>query len=492
MKKFRGFFTTILFCILFIFCFTYKEDIVNFVMSSAVQNKEVTLPNDTEVNFNNYEFGFVKETNDFHVKDRQGILNVIYTVLNHGISDFTFYCDKSYDGCLDELENISRDQVLLSTINNFVSPYNSYERVYFKITTYGEVNMTTDKLYSDEEIREIESKIAEFETTNIKDNMNVRDKIKAFHDYLINNSVYDKERAKAIENGNDSENNNLNILFYNILWRARKWKGNNLYFESKDEILKEFQKNTHKNYGDDKIRYCYQINNLCDFYKNQNKLCVENSITDFSKNDNEKEYYFMLRQPIVEGINFFLYTDKYNAIHDYLFNANESNNKQFQYFYNLYNYVYKNNISNYFKYFFELLCVVYYDKFGENNFFKFALYCDYLIGNHRIIKKKIYKESIIKIIKDSSENIIDVIFMAFDTEDILSFIKDSIPEIDKNSEITDKGVIGQYRKSYINFINKISDDINIKWDIKIDLGNDLNKVDIINKIIERIETTDNI
>ena len=208
MKKFRGFYTTILFCILFIFCFTYKEDIVNFVMSSAVQNKEVTLPNDTEVNFNNYEFGFVKETNDFHVKNRQGILNVIYTVLNHGISDFTFYCDKSYDGCLDELENISRDQVLLSTINNFVSPYNSYERVYFKITTYGEVNMTTDKLYSDEEIRKIESKIAEFETTNIKDNMDVRDKIKAFHDYLINNSVYDKERAKAIENGNDSENNN--------------------------------------------------------------------------------------------------------------------------------------------------------------------------------------------------------------------------------------------------------------------------------------------
>ena len=208
MKKFRGFYTTILFCILFIFCFTYKEDIVNFVMSSAVQNKEVTLPNDTEVNFNNYEFGFVKETNDFHVKNRQGILNVIYTVLNHGISDFTFYCDKSYDGCLDELENISRDQVLLSTINNFVSPYNSYERVYFKITTYGEFNMTTDKLYSDEEIRKIESKIAEFETTNIKDNMNVRDKIKAFHDYLINNSVYDKERAKAIENGNDSENNN--------------------------------------------------------------------------------------------------------------------------------------------------------------------------------------------------------------------------------------------------------------------------------------------
>lgn len=208
MKKFRGFLATVLFCIVFIFCFTYKEDIVNFVMSSAIQNKEVTLPNDNDVNFNNYEFSFVKETNDFHVKNRQDILNVIYTVLNHGVTDFTFYCDKNYENCLDELGTISNDQVLLSTINNFVSPYNSYERVYFKITSYGEVNMTIDKLYSDEEVKAIESKIAEFETTNIKDNMSVREKIKTFHDYLINNSVYDKTRAETIENGKDSENNN--------------------------------------------------------------------------------------------------------------------------------------------------------------------------------------------------------------------------------------------------------------------------------------------
>lgn len=209
MKKVRSFLVTILFCFLFIVCFTYREDIVNFVMSSAIQNKQVTLPNDVEeINYNNYEFGFVKETNEFHVKNRQDILNVIYTILNHGITDFTFYCDKDYKKCIDDLGEISRDQVLLSTINNFVSPYNSYERVYFKITSYGEVNMTIDKLYSDEEVKAIENKIAEFETVNIKDSMSIKDKIKAFHDYLINNSVYDQKRAKAIENGQDIEGNN--------------------------------------------------------------------------------------------------------------------------------------------------------------------------------------------------------------------------------------------------------------------------------------------
>lgn len=207
MKKFGNYLVTILFCALFIIGFTYREDIVNFVMSSAIQNKQVTLPNE-EANFNNYEFAFVQETNDFHVKSRQDILNAIYTVLNHGLDEFTFYCDKNYDGCVDEISNISQDQVLLSTINNFVSPYNSYEKIYFKITSYGEINMTIDKLYSDEEVKNVESKIAEFETINIKDDMSVRDKIKAFHDYLINNSTYDKDRAEAIESGKDDSNSN--------------------------------------------------------------------------------------------------------------------------------------------------------------------------------------------------------------------------------------------------------------------------------------------
>ena len=52
MKK-RWSIFTILFCILFITVFTFREDIVNFVMSSAIQNKEVTLPNE-EINFNNF------------------------------------------------------------------------------------------------------------------------------------------------------------------------------------------------------------------------------------------------------------------------------------------------------------------------------------------------------------------------------------------------------------------------------------------------------
>lgn len=207
MKKHWSFFTTILSCILFIIAFTYRGDIINFVMSSVIQNKEVSLPNE-EVNFNDFEFTFVQEAEDFHVNNRQDILNVLYTVLNHGITDFTFYCDKDYENCIDDFTNVSNDQVLLSAINNFVSPYNSYEKIYFKVASYGEISVSIDKLYSDEEKQNIENKLNEFEEKNINNNMSTRDKIKAFHDYLVNNSTYDKVRAKAIEDGDDHSSNN--------------------------------------------------------------------------------------------------------------------------------------------------------------------------------------------------------------------------------------------------------------------------------------------
>jgi transglutaminase/protease-like cytokinesis protein 3 len=34
----------------------------------------------------------------------------------------------------------------------------------------------------------------------ITDNMSIRDKIKAFHDYIVNTTVYDEERSNEIKN----------------------------------------------------------------------------------------------------------------------------------------------------------------------------------------------------------------------------------------------------------------------------------------------------
>lgn len=172
-------------------------------MSNVTEHTKVNKPEENNYT-KNFDFAFVQNTNDFHVKDKQGIKNAIYTILNSGQDEYTFYCSKEYKNCLDDLKEISENQILLSVINNMVSPYNSYQKLYITTNTYGKATVTLDKLYSNDDIQKINEKIEAIKEEIIKDGMTDQDKIKAFHDYIINNSTYDEERAANIEKGEDN------------------------------------------------------------------------------------------------------------------------------------------------------------------------------------------------------------------------------------------------------------------------------------------------
>ena len=204
MKK--GWFSTFIIFILFLVCYTYSIDISIFVMQKVYDMQDVSLPSANSF-YSNTDFEFVKKTDDFHLKNYQNILNAIYTILDNGTDEFSFYCDESYSQCMEDFDSVSKNQVLLSTINNMVSPYNSYKKIYFRVTSYGKITMKTDKLYSSDEINMIEGKMNSFISENITDEMNVVDKIRSFHDYLINNSIYDKESAALIESGGNASFN---------------------------------------------------------------------------------------------------------------------------------------------------------------------------------------------------------------------------------------------------------------------------------------------
>ena len=199
----RNYLGTFIIFIIFLVCYTYRDNIYFFIMQKMDDYKNVSLPSANSF-YSNTDFEFVKRTDDFHLKNYQNILDVIYTVLDNGTDEFSFYCDDSYKECMDDFNKVSKDQVLLSTINNMVSPYNSYQRIYFRVSSYGKITMKTDKLYSSDEIDKVNKKIDEFILNNVNNEMNIVDKIKSFHDYLINNSVYDKESADIIENGGDT------------------------------------------------------------------------------------------------------------------------------------------------------------------------------------------------------------------------------------------------------------------------------------------------
>lgn len=201
MKK--SWFSTFIIFIIFLVCYTYRNEIYTFVVQKMYDMEDVSLPSANSF-YSNTDFEFVKRTDDFHLKNYQNILNAIYTILDNGTDEFSFYCDESYNQCMDDFNKVSKDQVLLSTINNMVSPYNSYQKIYFRVSSYGKITMKTDKLYSSDEISLIEGKIDDFISQNLSDEMSIVDKIKSFHDYLINNSIYDKESANIIENGGNT------------------------------------------------------------------------------------------------------------------------------------------------------------------------------------------------------------------------------------------------------------------------------------------------
>lgn len=178
----------------------YYEDIVEYVMYNFVY-KEDFVYDDKNAYARDYDFTFVQNTTDFMPKNRQDILNIIYTSLNNGWTDFTFFCPrKEYDKCLDDVEEITNNSTLISNINNFISTYNSYNKIVVNINSFGRVNITVDKLYSDEDIKAINEKIDEIYNTIIKEEMTMEEKIKTIHDYIINNTFYDEERSNEIKN----------------------------------------------------------------------------------------------------------------------------------------------------------------------------------------------------------------------------------------------------------------------------------------------------
>lgn len=208
MKHYKFHISTIILLSLLALCLLYRTEIVTFVMGNITEYTKVNKPEENNYT-KNFDFEFVQNTDNFHVKNKQEILNVIYTILNSGKDSYTFYCSKDYSDCSKDLKEISENQILLSVINNMVSPYNSYQKLYVTTNTYGKVTITLDKLYSKEDIQNINNKIEQIKAQIINDKMTDEEKIKAFHDYIINLSVYDEERATQIESGdNNNENSN--------------------------------------------------------------------------------------------------------------------------------------------------------------------------------------------------------------------------------------------------------------------------------------------
>lgn len=192
-----------IFCSILIFVITINiNKISSFLVNTLEENPKIIKENKSIYALNE-SFEFVSSTTDFTPLSKQDLKNIIYTTVDSGWNNFTFYCPNEYSKCVKDIMDITNDQEILTHLNNFVSPYNSFSNIKTTISDSGEITLNIKYLYTDDKINAINKKIDEVLKNNINDSMDDYEKIKVIHDYIINNAKYDVKR------------NNENISQYN-------------------------------------------------------------------------------------------------------------------------------------------------------------------------------------------------------------------------------------------------------------------------------------
>lgn len=186
-----------LICLLSIGLVLYKfQDITNYLASELSNKPRLIIKDDNEYK-KDYNFKFVSNKEDYIPYSKQDLINIIYSVINNGWDQFTFYCPSEYTNCVKDMTEITDNQILLAHINNYVHPYNSYDSIRTSIMESGEISLYVYRLYTQKEIDEINQKVDEVIKNNFNKNDTDEQNLKRIHDYIINNTKYDIERNNS-------------------------------------------------------------------------------------------------------------------------------------------------------------------------------------------------------------------------------------------------------------------------------------------------------
>lgn len=187
--------TLVLLVAIFLVTIFYNQEIVGFIVDNFLTTKKTNSVLTNNEYASNRDYQFIQITDDFTPHNKQDILNIYYTVINSGMTDFVFYCPEEYSECINDVNYISNNQSLLSNINNFVQVYNSFSHIETEFDSLGKVQVTIHHTYTNEQINEIDAVVDELMTTLFTPEMTEEEKIKTVHDYIINNTKYDKDRS---------------------------------------------------------------------------------------------------------------------------------------------------------------------------------------------------------------------------------------------------------------------------------------------------------
>ncbi len=170
---------------------------ISSTLSFFIETKSVSSPSQADSYKKEDSFLFVQNTNDFMPLSKGDLKNIIYTIVNSGWDHLTFYCPNEYKSCISDMKELSLDQESLTHLNNFVHPYHSFSNIKTSLLESGEITIQVERLYTDQEMIQIEEKIDEYMKKHIREDMSDYEKIKTFHDYIISITKYDVKRNET-------------------------------------------------------------------------------------------------------------------------------------------------------------------------------------------------------------------------------------------------------------------------------------------------------
>lgn len=183
----------------------FMKDITTFT-TKLLNNHPDVVVEPSNAYKKNYDFQYVQNVSNYTPYSYHDLINIIFTAINNGWNEFTFYCPTEYTNCVNDVTDISKNENLLTSLSNFVSPYNSFNYIQTLYNDSGEITLEISKVYTDQEISQINTVVKQTINNLITPQMDTYTKILTIHDYIVNNTKYDTEKNNTGTSQYESEN----------------------------------------------------------------------------------------------------------------------------------------------------------------------------------------------------------------------------------------------------------------------------------------------
>jgi hypothetical protein len=374
-------------------------------------------------------------------------------ILQHAITGgLPAHCDLSYRNPVS-IRNIKETQERLKEGGDLAS---IFDRICFTVITVSSEDLA----------------FTFFDTQNNRGvPLNATDLLKAYHLRAIKGLTGRLDLQKACAQRWERLQNTPSILgdsadfapalFHHLLWRARRWTGQKLDSrqprESHDELIGEFQTRSIPSQSPDTVCLYATVSNR----RGTALTLLPNegfhlTAAPIRLGGQAADLPFAIRQPISQGVGFFLYADKYADLSRQILNADHAH-PQVRAFHAFHEAVLENS-SPYLRELFLLASVMYVDQFGLDDLLRFALWLDHGLGAIRIEKRYVFAEAAVIFLRDEQMNLLDVIAGAFRPEEVVAYLQKSARHkadaIYDQENIEKRGVQLRYKQAVLRYYNQ--------------------------------------